>query len=184
MFDEARAIKSTMELCHLTQSELAAQLGVSQSYVANKLRLLRFSEKMTEKIRASGITERHARSLLRLLEREEAASGSAASAADQSGSAASNTSSTPTAEEHIERILAEICDRALTVRECEALIDSELVRKIPHRLGRATALDSIAALRSAITSACTTLQSQGINARSRASYLGSDLYITVVIKEA
>ena len=64
MFDEARAIKSTMQLCHLTQSELARQLGVSQSYVANKLRLLKLPEKVRRQILDCGLCERHARLLL------------------------------------------------------------------------------------------------------------------------
>ena len=43
MFEEARAIKSTMELCGLTQAELAQKLGRGQSYISNKLRLLTVS---------------------------------------------------------------------------------------------------------------------------------------------
>ena len=159
MFDEARAIQSTMQLCHLTQSELASQLGVSQSYIANKLRLLKFSEKMTEKIRAAGISERHARSLLRL---------------GEGGNA----------EENAERILREVAERSLTVRECEALVDAEVVRSLPERLRRATALERIDDLRSAIAGSCEFLRSQGIDARTRANYLGGDLYITVVVKNA
>ena len=41
MFDEARAMSGTLKLCNITQKELADRMGVSQSYVANKLRLLR-----------------------------------------------------------------------------------------------------------------------------------------------
>lgn len=174
MFDEARAIRSTMELCHLTQSELARQLGVSQSYVANKLRLLKFSEKMAEKIRAAGLSERHARSLLRLIEGETVGIARGDEGAPEESE---------TTEERAERVLDEICDRSLTVRESEALIDTELVRALPHRLSRGSSpLDSIDALHTAIRSACTTLRSQGIDARTRTTYLATDLYITVVIK--
>ena len=45
-------------------------LGKSQSAIANKLRLLRHSEAVLSALRAGGLTERHARALLRL-EREE-----------------------------------------------------------------------------------------------------------------
>ena len=185
MFDEARAIRSTMELCHLTQSELARQLGVSQSYVANKLRLLKFSEKMAEKIRAAGLSERHARALLRLIESEPDGSIKADENTKNSiAEAKTNAHSIAEArDERAERVLAEICDRSLTVRESEALIDTELVRALPHRLSRGSSpLDSIDALHTAIRSACTTLRSQGIDARTRTTYLGTDLYITVVIK--
>ena len=40
MFEEARAMSGTLKLCNITQKELAERMGVSQSYVANKLRLL------------------------------------------------------------------------------------------------------------------------------------------------
>ena len=66
MFEEARAIKGMIELCSLTQSEVAKKLGVSQSYVANKLRLLGFSQGMQTEIISHGLSERHARTLLRL----------------------------------------------------------------------------------------------------------------------
>ena len=53
-------------MCQKTQDELARALGVSQSFVANKLRLLKFSHFMQEKIIESGISERNARTILRL----------------------------------------------------------------------------------------------------------------------
>ena len=60
-----------IETCHLSQEELAAKLGKSQSAVANKLRLLRLSEKCVALLREYQLTERHARTLLRLTEEEE-----------------------------------------------------------------------------------------------------------------
>lgn len=66
MFDEARSLSGMLSLRGMTQGELAGMLGVSQPYVANKLRLLRFSESMQAAIIECGISERHARTLLRL----------------------------------------------------------------------------------------------------------------------
>ena len=66
MFDEARAMVATLKLCGITQDELAERLGVSQSYVANKLRLLKLPEDVLEKLRLYGLSERHGRALLRL----------------------------------------------------------------------------------------------------------------------
>ncbi len=66
MFEEARALDGTIRLCKITQEELAGRLGVSQSYIANKLRLLKYSDEMQTMILDCGISERHARSLLRL----------------------------------------------------------------------------------------------------------------------
>ena len=53
MFDEARAMSGTLLLCKITQRELAERLGVSQSYVANKIRLLSLSPDMEKKITES-----------------------------------------------------------------------------------------------------------------------------------
>ena len=50
----------------ITQEEAAKRIGKSQSAVANKLRLLRFDQSTITKIRAAGLSERHARALLRL----------------------------------------------------------------------------------------------------------------------
>ena len=66
MFEEARALRGTIQMCGMTQQEIAKKLNVSQSYIANKLRLLNFSAQMQEKITESGLCERLARALLRI----------------------------------------------------------------------------------------------------------------------
>lgn len=71
IFEEASAISSLLYLYKLTQSDAAERLSVSQSYIANKLRLLRFSEEEREMILSSGLSERHARCLLRLSDQSE-----------------------------------------------------------------------------------------------------------------
>lgn len=71
IFEEAAAIASLIELSGMTQEQCARRLAVSQSYIANKLRLLRFSKEERDRILKNGLTERHARALLRLSEPEE-----------------------------------------------------------------------------------------------------------------
>ena len=71
-FDEARLFAHLTGVLTLTQKELAERLGCSQSLVANKLRLLRFTESERDAILAGGLSERHARTLLRLGEGERA----------------------------------------------------------------------------------------------------------------
>ena len=68
--EEAEAIASLVSAYHLSQEEAAAKLGKSQSAVANKLRLLRLSPACVELLRQNNLTERHARSLLRLTDEE------------------------------------------------------------------------------------------------------------------
>lgn len=66
MFEQAAAFSSLIRLYSLTQDEIAARLSVSQSFVANKLRLLRYLPEEREEILSAHLTERHARALLRL----------------------------------------------------------------------------------------------------------------------
>ncbi|MBO7170240.1 MAG: ParB/RepB/Spo0J family partition protein [Clostridia bacterium] len=66
LFETAAAIDSLCREFGMTQEQVAERLSVSQSYVANKLRLLRFDAAMRKKILDGGLTERHARALLRL----------------------------------------------------------------------------------------------------------------------
>jgi ParB family chromosome partitioning protein len=60
-----------MEQWNMSQEQVARVLGKSQSAVANKLRLLRHSFPVLQAIRDAGLTERHARALLRLGAEEE-----------------------------------------------------------------------------------------------------------------
>lgn len=69
--EEARGIANLMEQWQFSQDQAARLLGKSQSSVANKLRLLRHSQGVLDAIRAAGLTERHARALLRLSDEEE-----------------------------------------------------------------------------------------------------------------
>ena len=64
--EEAAAIARLIHRYGLSQEQAAEKLGRSQSAVANKLRLLRLTEPVREGLRKAGLTERHARSLLRL----------------------------------------------------------------------------------------------------------------------
>ncbi len=70
-FEEAAAIADYLKRSGSTQEEAAAQLGRSPSAVANKLRLLRLSPACRELLLSNGLTERHARVLLRLEDDEE-----------------------------------------------------------------------------------------------------------------
>ena len=65
-FEEAEALAKLLSTRHLSQEHAAQLLGKTQSSISNKLRLLRFSPVMREQILSSGLSERHARALLRL----------------------------------------------------------------------------------------------------------------------
>ena len=66
MFEEARGISKLIRRYGLTQEQAAAKLGKNQSTIANKLRLLRLTYEEQEWIVNAGLSERHARALLRI----------------------------------------------------------------------------------------------------------------------
>ena len=67
-FEEAWGFKKLIDTFGLTQEEAARKVGKTQSAVANKLRLLKLSQENIRMIRDGGLTERHARALLRITE--------------------------------------------------------------------------------------------------------------------
>ncbi len=99
-FEEAVAIERLMTEYGLSQEEISKKLGKAQSTLSNKLRLLRLSEELRDKISYAGLTERHARALLSLPD---------------------NTTRG--------RVLDIIIERHLTVTESERLISDVLRRK-------------------------------------------------------
>lgn len=64
--EEARAYKKLAAMNNLRQEDLAAQLGKSQSYIANKLRLLKLDATVQQALIAGQITPRHGRALVSL----------------------------------------------------------------------------------------------------------------------
>ena len=150
MFEEARAMSGTMELCKITQKELAERMGVSQSYVANKLRLLSLSPHMERLIIKHKISERHARALLRLESESDRLD-----------------------------VLEKVIARELTVRECEALVDLAVDSYMPEVVEKAGSLERIDVFVDTLKKSLTTLRSLGIDVTDRTSYHGEKMYITV-----
>ena len=154
MFEEARAMSGTLKLCNITQKELANNMGVSQSYVANKLRLLAFSPYVEKLIKKHGISERHARAILRL-----------------------------ESEEDQLEILEKVIARDLTVRECEALVDLRVDSYAPVVIERAEALSRIEVFLDTLKKSLSTLRSLGIEVSDSTSYSGNKMYVTLRFDE-
>lgn len=91
--EEAKSFKKLLDKGYLTQEELAKRMGKSQSAISNKLRLLNLDEVVQEAILNGKISERHARSLLRVDNKDEQ-----------------------------RKILAEIIEKRLTVKQTDELI--------------------------------------------------------------
>ena len=64
--ETAQGIQTLMARYTMSQEQVARLLGKSQSAIANKLRLLQHSRPVLEQLRQTGLTERHARALLKL----------------------------------------------------------------------------------------------------------------------
>lgn len=65
-FTEAETFSALTKSYAMTQEEIARRLSLSQSAVANKIRLLQFTPTEREQILRAGLCERHARALLRV----------------------------------------------------------------------------------------------------------------------
>ncbi len=100
-FETAEGIERLIHTYGLTQEEAALRLGYSQSAVANKLRLLRLSAEERRLLTEGGLSERHARCLLRLKKPEER-----------------------------KYALSEMLRRSLTVAQAEALVERMLAGKV------------------------------------------------------
>ena len=153
MFDEARAMSATMRLCNITQRELAERMGVSQSYVANKLRLLGFSPYLEKLITKYKISERHARALLKL-----------------------DKNLRPEA-------LDRICERRLNVRESEALIDMMRTKDLANTIGKSDRLSAIDVFLTGVKDSLSSLSSLGVGATQKLSYHGSKIMLTISLDE-
>ena len=69
--EEAKSYKALLDKGYLTQEELAKKMGLSQSAISNKLRLLSLSEEVQNALMVGKISERHARSLLQIEDEKE-----------------------------------------------------------------------------------------------------------------
>ena len=94
--EEAVSYKKILDMGYISQDQLAKKLGKSQAAIANKLRLLNLNEEVQEALLHNQISERHARSLLKL------------SSSDQS------------------KLLKKIIDERLTVRKTDDEISKML----------------------------------------------------------
>ena len=159
IFDEAEAIKIMLDVRGLTRGELAASLGMSVSAVSNKLRLLSLDKDVKNSVIANRLSERHARLLLRLRDKEAQL-----------------------------KLIDEIADRKLTVAETEACLELKYLnnaeitdiiqkQKISHpEEAKNLFLENIKRNVEA-------LSALGVRARLSASIHGQKTFITIIIED-
>ena len=103
-FEEAQAISQLMNHFGLTQEQIGKKLGKSQSALSNKIRLLKLPVDVRYFIEKEGLTERHARALLRL-----------------------------ETEKQMWTTLKAVTERKMNVEQTESYIDSMLDTKVKPR---------------------------------------------------
>ena len=69
--EEAVSYKRILDVGYITQEELAKKIGKSQSAIANKIRLLNLDDIVQDALLHGKISERHARSLLKIHSNEK-----------------------------------------------------------------------------------------------------------------
>lgn len=95
--EEAEGYNNLIKDHNFTQEELALRIGKKQSTIANKLRILKLTDDVKERIIKEGLTERHARAMLKL-----------------------------PSEELQNKVIDQILKSGLNVKKTEELIDREL----------------------------------------------------------
>lgn len=153
--EEARGISNLIRMFDMSQEEAARRLGLSQSAVANKLRLLKLPPDILAALRDKGLTERHGRALLRL--------------------------GTPEGQR---AALAAICDQGLNVAQTDAYIDALLAAKKaeekPARR-RAFILKDVRVFLNTLTHSLDLMKQGGIAAGMKKQETEDELIVTISI---
>lgn len=153
IFEQAQAIETLIDTYNLTQEEIAKRLSNSQSFVANKLRLLRLSSAERELILKNNLTERHARALLRVYDTSLR-----------------------------EKLLKEIVEQGLNVGKSEELIELSLQREEPNRITkRRNCYKDIKSFYTAIDRAVDNVKNSGISVKSRRIENDEFVELTILI---
>lgn len=151
-FEEAEGIKRLMDDFALSQQEVAEKLGMAQSTLSNKLRLLRLTPEQRRKIYTAGLTERHARAFIRLPEELR--------------------------EDAITKVIAE----QLNVADTEGLIDEMLLPKSFQKpVLRKIKIGDLRIYFNSISKIVDTIRSQGVDAYSKRSETEEFIEYTITI---
>ncbi|MEE1197946.1 MAG: ParB/RepB/Spo0J family partition protein [Acutalibacteraceae bacterium] len=137
VFEEAEGISRLIKEYGMPYSEVAEKLGIAQSTLSNKLRILRLDNTLRERITAAALSERHARALIRLPEEKR--------------------------KNALDKIIAE----GYTIRECEKYIDSLLngSEKAEQPVRLKTSIGDLRIFSNSLSRLVDTMVSCGINAK-------------------
>ena len=149
-WEEAEGIARLMALYGLSQEQAAARLGKSPSAVANKLRLLKHSPAVRAALREHGLSERHARALLKL----------------------------PEEAQRLEAV-AVIAQKDLTVARTEAYVEELLRQKPAPRPTRKLLVKDLRLFLNSLDRHLETLRQAGISARAERAETEAEIVLTI-----
>ena len=151
--EEAEGYEQLMEQFHLTQEAMAARVGKKQSIIANKLRLLKLSANIRTELRAAGLTERHARALLKLKD-----------------------------EAQQMEVLAVVVKNGYNVRQTEQYIEKLLEVKQPEKKKRLVIVNDVRIYLNSIKQVVDTIKTAGIPCEMEQEFDGDEVVIQLRIK--
>lgn len=152
-YEEAAAIEKLIKSCEMTQQQAAERLGISQSAVANKLRLLKLPHNAVNTMLTAGLTERHARAVLPLAN-----------------------------DKRLETAVARVIENQLNVAQTEQMVTSMTEEKKPMmRGGRKLIVKDLRIFNTAIIRAVDMMKQAGIDAVSKKTEDEQNIVYTVVI---
>ncbi len=157
-FEEAEVIKQIIVKHRITQAEMAQRLGVSNSALLERLRLLRLGDHIRSRIEEAGLSESHARTLLRVV------------------------------PEKREEVLESLIDRNMTALQAEVYVNEMLspkptqaenivIKKPPQRK---SAIGDIRLFSNSLQKLAETLKNSGIDAYTRRTE--NDRYIEYKVR--
>lgn len=152
IFEQASAIETLIDTYGLTQEQIAKKLSNSQSFIANKLRLLRLSSEERQKILENNLTERHARALLRILD--------------------------PSLRE---KTLNKIIEEGLNVTKSEEFIDQLLANEPKKTRGRSSSLKDTRSFFASIDRLVNTIRMSGVEVKSRVIESDEFTEVTILV---
>ena len=149
--EEALALDKLLRTYCLSQDEVARRIGKSQSAVANKLRLLRLPLPALTRLRDSGLSERHARALLRLEN-----------------------------DHRLDKAVEHVIDRGLTVSATEQYIAGLLV-PTPQKPRRTYVIKDVRLFLNSVTRGLTMMRSAGVEACCQRQETDDSICLTIRI---
>ena len=152
MFEQANALAALIKIYDMTQEQIAERLCCSQSYIANKLRILRLSASERELIMKAGLTERHARAFLRISDEDKRMA-----------------------------VIRSVAMRGLTVAATEEYVDAVLNELAQGRTKRKYVIKDMRLFYNSIDKAVDLLKNAGISAASKRTENEKEITLTITI---